>query len=113
MENKSMADSYYEALASMIITHAESLENKNKAGAFISLFLQSIYKKYGDAAMRRVREYMKKELIPEALLDAGSTQTVKNGTGVPLYKQSPFLQLIRKNMIKAIKRKQEQAKLKK
>ncbi|MBF0457489.1 MAG: hypothetical protein HQK99_06300 [Nitrospirae bacterium] len=91
MNDEVMSESYCEALAYMIITHAQALQDKIKAGAFISLFLQTINKKYGEAALKRVVEEMKKELTPRP-------------------KQSSFLKRLRN---KLLKRKQRQAKLKK
>ena len=112
MENKAMSDSYCEALAYIIITQAQALDDKIKAGAFITLFFQGINKKYGEAALTRVIREIKKELTPEALHSLGYNQPInkEKGTGIPLWKQSPFLQLLRNNLIK---RKQQQAKLKK
>ena len=110
MENKAMSDSYCEVVAYMIITHAQYLQDKNKAASFITLFLQSIYKEYGAAGLEQVVVEIKKELPPETLQALGYKQSVKQGTGIPLYKQSPFLQLLRNNLLK---RRQQQAKLKK
>ncbi|WP_420266413.1 hypothetical protein [Candidatus Magnetominusculus dajiuhuensis] len=92
MDNRVMSDNYCEAVAYMIITNAQALEDKVKAGAFISLFLQSINNKYGEEALKRVVEEIKKELTPK-----------------PKQPTSPLKRL----RAKLLKRKQQQAQLKK
>ncbi|MBF0457606.1 MAG: hypothetical protein HQK99_06905 [Nitrospirae bacterium] len=100
MDNKVMSDSYCEAVAYIIITQAQYLEDKNKAGAFIALFLQSISKKYGETGLKRVVEAIRKELTPEALQKLGYKQDVKNAAGNRAKKQSPFIARLRNKLRK-------------
>ncbi|WP_420265082.1 hypothetical protein [Candidatus Magnetominusculus dajiuhuensis] len=106
MENKVISDSYCEALAYVIITQAQFLEDKVKAGAFISLFLQSINKKYGEAGLKQVVEEIKKELSPQSPQKPGYKQTVRKGADTRPRKQSPFMRRLRN---KLSKKKQQQA----
>ncbi|MBF0456786.1 MAG: hypothetical protein HQK99_02705 [Nitrospirae bacterium] len=73
--NEVMSDSYCEALAYIITTQTQSLGDKNKAGAFIALFLQSINNKYGETGLKRVIVGMKKELTPETIQKSGNEQS--------------------------------------
>ncbi|MCG6553787.1 MAG: hypothetical protein L7F77_15785, partial [Candidatus Magnetominusculus sp. LBB02] len=82
--NVAMSDGYCEALAYMIVTQAQALKDKNKSGAFISLFLQSIYKQFGEDGLKRVIEEIKKELSPP----------------VSARKQSPFVHRLRSSLQK-------------
>ncbi|KWT90984.1 hypothetical protein [Candidatus Magnetominusculus xianensis] len=98
MDNKVMSDSYSEALAYVITSQAQALEDKNKAGAFIALFLQSVNNKYGAAGLKLVIEAVKKELPPEALQKLGNKQAINNSMPNPSRKQSSLIQRIRNNM---------------
>lgn len=104
MDNKVMSDSYCEALAYIIITQAQYLEDKNKAGAFIALFLQSISKKFGETGLKRVVEAIRKDLTPEAMQKLGYKQDIKpnvnKATGNRSKNQSPMIARLRNKLRK-------------
>ncbi|KWT76843.1 hypothetical protein [Candidatus Magnetominusculus xianensis] len=98
MGNKVMSDSYSEALSYVITSQAQALEDKNKSGAFIALFLQSVNNKYGEAGLKLVIEAIKHELPPDALQKLGNKQEFNMSMPNPPRKQSSLIQRIRNNM---------------
>ncbi|MCG6553502.1 MAG: hypothetical protein L7F77_14360 [Candidatus Magnetominusculus sp. LBB02] len=87
MANVAMSDGYCEALAYMIVTQAQALKDKNKSGAFISLFLQSIFKQFGEPGLKRVIEAMKKELAMSPKPKAASKSQFLHGIRTKLLKR--------------------------
>ncbi len=89
---------YSEALGLVITSQAQALEDKNKAGAFIALFLQSVNNKYGAAGLKLVIEAIKNGLPPEALQKLGNKQTDNKSIHNPPRKQSSLIKRIRNNL---------------
>jgi hypothetical protein len=80
-------------LAQVITSYAAALDDVNKVEAFVSLFLQSVYKKFGEKTVAEVGKYIESGLPP-----------ANSNKPKPAVLTSPFLRLLRNNLLKRQKK---------